>query len=81
MSEIIHRTRKNPAGRGSKKRFTTKSPMKEPPRPMGWEPNPSIKQKSNTTPGNRQNKQQTSLKHKQALNNGQNNRRENTGIQ
>ena len=70
MSEIIHRTRKNPAGRGSKKRFTTKSPMKEPPQPIGWEPNTPIKQKSNATPGNRQNKQRTSRKQKQALRNG-----------
>ena len=70
MSEIIHRTWKNPAGRGSKKRFTTKSSMKEPPWPMGWEPNTPIKQKSITTPEHRQKKQQTSTKQKQALKNG-----------
>ena len=47
---------------------------------MGWKAS-TIGRKGSTTAGNRQNKQQTSLKHKQALNNGQNNRRENTGIQ
>ena len=81
MSKIIHRTRTNPSDRGSKKRLATKSPLTEPPQPMGWEPNTPIRQKSNTTPGNRQNKQQTSTKHKQALKNGQDHKQEYTGIQ
>ena len=55
--------------------------MKEPPRPMGWEHNTTIRQNSNTTPGNRQNKQQTSTKHKQELKNGPECQQENTGIQ
>ena len=71
MSKKIDRTQQNPGGRGSKKRFATKSALKEPPQPMGWEAS-TIGQKGNTTPGNRQNKQQTSSKHKQALKNGQN---------
>ena len=33
------------------------------------------------TPGNRQNKEQTSTRHKQALKNGQDRQQENTGIQ
>ena len=44
--------------------------MKEPPQPMGWETNTPIKQKSNTNPENRQKKQQTLSKQKQALKNG-----------
>ena len=47
---------------------------------MGWEPN-TIRRKGNTTPGNRQNKQQTSSKHKQALKNGRDHEQENTGIE
>ena len=47
---------------------------------MGWDPN-TIEQKGNKPPGNRQNKQQTPTKHKQALKNGQDHKQENTGIQ
>ena len=62
MPKIIQRTRLNPAGRGSKKRLGSKSPVKEPARPMGWEPNTPIKRKSNKTAGKRQNERKTSTK-------------------
>ena len=80
MSEIIHRTRLNPAGRGSKKRLTMKSPMKEPPRPMNWEPNKPLKRKSNTTTGKSRRKQKTSTNQDQAPKNGRDRQQEITGI-
>ena len=80
MSKKIQRTLKNPAGRGLKKRFATKSPLKEPPQPMSWEPKTSG-QKGITTTGIRQSKQQTSSRPKKELKNGQDHEQENTGIE
>ena len=78
MSEKIVRTRSNPAGRGSKKRFVPKSALKEPPRPKNAN---TIRPRGNPTLGNRSNKQQTSANHKQPLKKGQNHTTEDTGIQ
>ena len=80
MSKQMVRTRSNPASRGLKKLFVTKSALKEPPRPMGWDAN-TVKSRGNTTPWNRSNKQHTSANHKQPLKNDQNHITEDTGIQ
>ena len=55
------RTQSNPAGRGSKKRFVTKSALKEPPRPKIAN---AIRPRGNLTLVNRSNKQPTSTNNK-----------------